>query len=317
MGNKKIGIIIIIIFLILAIFGGTFTYLFLATDIFKGKKQLFFKYASQAIEQTEGIVDSKTLENYKNEMNRESYETNTSVNFKYSEGGEISSGYNSLNINMKTQKENQYNYKNAQILFGDKSIVQVEGIQSESLYGIRFTNIFNQFVTLQDGKNIAGLDLTDENLAKIKSIIEDDKDFYAGILFSKQDYQILKEKYLKIIVEALNDGTFLKQGNSVITIDSKTVKNTAYSCELNGLQVQNLVIKLLNELKNDELILNKVNNLLNDTKKYDDYINNMLRSAEDMEFPSLKITVYEQKRKCSKNFNRYRGKFIYYRKINY
>lgn len=60
---------------------------------------------------------------------------------------------------MKTQKEDKYNYKNAQILFGDRSIVQVEGIQSENLYGIRFTNIFNQFVTLNECKNINGLDL--------------------------------------------------------------------------------------------------------------------------------------------------------------
>ena len=134
------------------------------------------------------------IEKYKDEMNKESFETDTTVNFKYSEGGEVSSGYNNLNINIKTQKENQYNYKNAQILFGDKSIVQVEGIQSENLYGIRFTNIFNQFVTLQDGKNIAGLNLTDKDLSKMKSVIEDDKDFYDGILFSKQDYQTLKEK---------------------------------------------------------------------------------------------------------------------------
>ena len=297
MRDKKIGVIIIIIFLIIAIIGGIFAYLFLATDTFKGKKQLFFGYAEQAIEQVEGIADSQTLEKYKDEMNKESFETDTTVNFKYSEGGEVSSGYNNLNINIKTQKENQYNYKNAQILFGDKSIVQVEGIQSENLYGIRFTNIFNQFVTLQDGKNIAGLNLTDKDLSKMKSVIEDDKDFYDGILFSKQDYQTLKEKYLQIIVDALSNGTFLKQGKSVVTIDSKAVKTNAYSCELNSLQVQNLVIKLLNELKNDDIILDKVGNLLNDTKKYEDYINNILRNAEDTEFPGMKITIYEQNKK--------------------
>ena len=43
MRDKKIGVIIIIIFLIIAIIGGIFAYLFLATDTFKGKKQLFFE----------------------------------------------------------------------------------------------------------------------------------------------------------------------------------------------------------------------------------------------------------------------------------
>lgn len=293
MRGKKIGIIIIIILIVL-ILAGIFTYLFIATNIFKSKQQLFYEYTAKAIEQIEQMADSKTLENYKKEMNNNNFETNTTVDFKYSEGGEVSSGYNNLNINIKTQKENEYNYKNAQILFGDKSIVQVEGIQENNLYGIRFTNIFNQFVTLKNGKNIEGLSLTDENLGMIKDIIEDNEEFYNGILFTKQDYQELKEKYMQIIVEALNTGTFYKQSKSVITVNSQTVKTTAYSCQISGLQVQNLVIKLLNTLKNDDIIVEKVKKLLNDSKKYEDYVEELLRNAEDTEYSDMKVTIYEQ-----------------------
>lgn len=294
MRGKKIGIIIIIIFFVVAVLGGIFAYLFLATDTFKGNKQIFLKYLSQTVEQVEEVKNSKILENYKDRLNLDKYETNTSVDFKYSEGGEVSSGYNNLSINMQTQKDEQYNYKKAQILFGDKSIVQVEGIRSENLDGIRFTDIFNQFVTLQDGKNINGLNLTDENLIMMKNIIEDNQEFYEEILFTNQDYESLKEKYLNIIGNALNDGTYTKQKNSIITINSQTVKSTAYSCQLNGMQVQNLVIKLLNTLKSDDIILNKVNNILNDTKKYEDYITELLRNAEDTEFSNIKVTVYAQ-----------------------
>ena len=280
--------------MIVLILAGIFTYLFIATNIFKSKQQLFYEYTAKAIEQIEQMADSKTLENYKKEMNNNNFETNTTVDFKYSEGGEVSSGYNNLNINIKTQKENEYNYKNAQILFGDKSIVQVEGIQENNLYGIRFTNIFNQFVTLKNGKNIEGLSLTDENLGMIKDIIEDNEEFYNGILFTKQDYQELKEKYMQIIVEALNTGTFYKQSKSVITVNSQTVKTTAYSCQISGLQVQNLVIKLLNTLKNDDIIVEKVKKLLNDSKKYEDYVEELLRNAEDTKYSDMKVTIYEQ-----------------------
>ena len=68
MRGKKIGIIIIIIILIIAIVAGVTTYLFLKTDVFKGKNQVFFKYMSQVVEQVEEIANSKTLENYKKEM---------------------------------------------------------------------------------------------------------------------------------------------------------------------------------------------------------------------------------------------------------
>ena len=84
MRGKKIGIIIIITILIIAIVAGVTTYLFLKTDVFKGKKQVFFKYMSQVVEQVEEIANSKTLENYKKEMINDKYETNTSIDFKYS-----------------------------------------------------------------------------------------------------------------------------------------------------------------------------------------------------------------------------------------
>ena len=44
MRGKKIGIIIIVILLIIAIFAGIITYLFLNTDVFLGKNQVFSKY---------------------------------------------------------------------------------------------------------------------------------------------------------------------------------------------------------------------------------------------------------------------------------
>ena len=59
MRGKKIGIIIIIIFFVVAVLGGIFAYLFLATDTFKGNKQIFFKYLSQTVEQVEEVKNSK------------------------------------------------------------------------------------------------------------------------------------------------------------------------------------------------------------------------------------------------------------------
>lgn len=40
--------------------------------------------------------------------------------------------------------------------------------------------------------------------------------------------------------------------------------------------------------------MSKVGNLMNDTKKYENYFNNLLRQAEDTEFSNLKVTIYKQ-----------------------
>lgn len=297
MRGKKIGIIIIVILLIIAIFAGIITYLFLNTDVFLGKNQVFSKYLIQGISQIEDVMKSESIKQYISMLNDETCETNTKLDFKYSEGGEISSGYNNLSMNMKTQKDQQYNYKNLQILFGDISVIQVESIKQDDLDGIRFTNIFKQFLTFKDGKNIEDSDLTNEEVETMKKVIEDDKEFYSGILFSKEDYENIKNKYLQIFADAMKQGEFSKQNNSVITIDSKTEKTTAYSCKLSSIQVQNLIIKILNNLQNDDIILEKVQNLLGDSKKYKEYVEKILRDAEDTEYPEVNITTYVQDRK--------------------
>lgn len=297
MRDKKIGIIVVIIVLIIAILAGIFTYLFLKTDIFLGKSQGFFKYLTQELEQVENVAKSETLNNYIKKFGEDSCETTTKVDFKYSEGGEVSSGYNNLSMNMKTQKDEQYNYKNLQILFGDVSVIQVESINQDDLDGIRFTNIFRQFLTFKDGKNIEESNLTDDEVNKMKKVIEDDKEFYGSILFSKEDYENLKSKYMQVFVDAMKQGEFSKSNNTVITINSKTEKTTAYSCKLNSIQVQNLMIKLFNNLKNDEIILGKVESLLGSSKKYEEYVEKKLRDAEDTEYPEVNITTYVQNRK--------------------
>lgn len=297
MRGKKIGIIIIVILLIIAIFAGIITYLFLNTDVFLEKNQAFSKYLIQGISQVEDVMKSESIKKYISMLNDETCETNTKLDFKYSEGGEISSGYNNLSMNMKTQKDQQYNYKNLQILFGDISVIQVESIKQDDLDGIRFTNIFKQFLTFKDGKNIEDSDLTNEEVETMKKVIEDDKEFYSGILFSKEDYENIKNKYLQIFADAMKQGEFSKQNNSVITIDSKTEKTTAYSCKLSSIQVQNLIIKILNNLQNDDIIVEKVQNLLGDSKKYKEYVEEILRDAEDTEYPEVNITTYVQDRK--------------------
>ena len=92
MRGKKIGIIIIVILLIIAIFAGIITYLFLNTDVFLGKNQVFSKYLIQGISQIEDVMKSESIKKYISMLNDETCETNTKLDFKYSEGGEISSG---------------------------------------------------------------------------------------------------------------------------------------------------------------------------------------------------------------------------------
>ena len=96
MKKNKILVITIIVFLILAITGGAFAYLYVKTDIFKSGKELFGKYFSQEIDRIQKMTDFETISVYQNLNNENKYESITNVKTTYSEGGEISNPLNNL-----------------------------------------------------------------------------------------------------------------------------------------------------------------------------------------------------------------------------
>ena len=292
--SKKVAIIIILIILIIGICGGVFAYLFLATDTFKSEKELFFNYLTQNVETIKEIANSKTLENYNNLKNGQTYEENTTANIKYAEGGEISSPYNNLSMTLKNQKDTDYNYKDFNIIFEEQSAVQIEGIQNSGNYGIRFSNLLRQFVSLENGQKIDGLEIEDEKLEALNAIIVDDSTYFQDMIFSKQELQSLESKYITVISQILSQGSFSKQSKSTITVGSQSIQTTAYSVDLTGYQFQNLIIEILNNLKIDDTIIGKIEAISESSENYVNTIDSKIRQVEDKDFKAVKIVVYEK-----------------------
>ena len=293
--SKKVAIIVILIVLIIGICGGVFAYLFLATDTFKDEQELFFNYLSQNFEKTKNIINLKTIENYKNIKNGATYEENSTISVKYSEGGEISNPYNNLSINLKNQKDNDYNYKDFKVLFEEQNAIEIEGIQIAGTYGVRFTNLLKQFVTLLNGEKIDGLDVEDETLEKMKAIISDDSSYFQSMMISKQELQELENKYLTVITQILSQGTFSKQSKVQTTVGTENIETKAYSVELSAYQFQNLLIELLNNLKIDDVILGKIEAISGSSQNFVDTLDNKIREIEDKDFKPVKITLYVNK----------------------
>lgn len=290
--SKKVAIIVILIVLILGICGGVFAYLFLATDTFKDEQELFFNYFSQDLEKTKELLKLKTIENYQTLKSNATYEENNTINVKYAQGGEISNPYNNLSISLKNQKDNDYNYKDFKILFEEQSAIQIEAIKKADTYGIRFSNLLKQFVTLLNGERIDGLDIDDETLVKMKAIIEDDSSYFQNMIISSQELQNLENKYLTVITQSLKQGVFSKQANVVITIGTENIETNTYSVDLTAYQFQNLLIELLNNLKIDEIIMGKIEAISGSSQNFVNTIDNLIRQVEDKDYKPVKITLY-------------------------
>ena len=293
MKSKKILIITLIIILVLAVAGTVFAYLFIATDTFKGDKELFAKYISQNSETLEKFTDLQTKKVYEGLKDEEKYESDTEIKATYSEGGEVSNPINNLSAKINIQKDNteDYFYADGQISYGNEKYLEAEAIKDQEAYGVRFTDIVKQFVTVKNDRKLGEVakDLGTDSvtLEKIMDVI-DGKENATEEIVSKEDVQKIKDKYMNIITNAVSNGTFSSNKDAKITYNNNTVSAKAYTVSLTSEQVEGMIVEILNNLKEEDKI----------GEKYQDKINDIISNITDeKEIPAVKITVYEQNKK--------------------
>lgn len=288
--NKKL-IIVISIVLALAVASAVVAYLYLMTDVFKSNKELFAKYFSQNTEVFQRITDFQTIEVYENLKNENKYESNTNIKMINSEGGEVSDPLNNLSLTLDVQKndEEQYLYADGKILYDEEEYLEAEVIKQQELYGVRFTDAIQQFITVKKDENIeeiaTDIGITVDQLGTLINIIDGTES-----IITTEQIDTLKNKYLNIITTAISNGTFKKQKNAMITYNNVTTETNAYSVELNSDQVREVLIEVLNSVKTEKEILEKL--------PIDIDIEGVINSINQRaEMPGIKVTVYEQEEK--------------------
>lgn len=302
MKGKKILVIVIIIVAVLAVAGTVFGYLFLKTDLLKSNKELFAKYVNQNFDSFKEISNLKIIDTYKNLKNEDKYESNSELNVIYSEGGEVSSPYNNLKAKLNIQKDDEQNYYYAdgQVLFADEEYLESEIIKENEIYGVRFSDVVKQFVGIKNDENL-------ENVAKdigidsiyLESIIDiiDGTREASDEVISQKDRTEIKDQYSKIITDVVIQGNFSKQKNPVITYNNASIKTNAYTVTLTSQQVEDMIVKILNNAKQDTSILDKFSGYF-DEDNFKNQIDDLIdKITNELEIPSAKITVYENNKK--------------------
>ena len=294
--SRKILIIVIIIIMILAITSAVGIYLYMKTDFLKSDKELFEKYIMQDIQDIQEMTQSNIYQTYKDLKVQDIYESNTDININYSEGGEISNPLNDFTISYVEQKENEYNYRNAKILFQEESYFEVEGIKNEELYGIRFPNEIKQYLSIRntdDAQYLEELGINEEVLLNIIQILNNDN-LLINEIFTEDEIKTLENTYFNIIKTNIENASFSSQKNVLITINNNTLKANSYIATLQPNQVQEIINQLLTTIETDEIILNKIDMFGLNTEEFvtkiDEYLENL---GIDEQLPTVKITVYE------------------------
>lgn len=287
--NNKKKIIIISIFVIVLLLIAGVVFAFVATDMFKSNKDLFFRYASQLLDEENGFKDSK-LSQYNKKKKNSSYEFI----------GEISTVINSETIdkttlqqidNMNISLAGNVDIKNDQtealvkVNYTDKAFLPIYYKNSNGICGIKFPDILQKYFAVKNdnltsfiSKLGLNIDLSNIDMSKLFS--------------SNGESSILSQKYYDLIKENLQDCTFLKVTG---------MNSDGYTLEVSNKKLQEIIVKILEELSKDAETLTKVNSMFGTSFKSSD-ISQMTSLVNAFQVSSGKstITLYQKDGKLNK-----------------
>ena len=300
--KKRRTLIVVIIAVILLIIEVACVLLYVNTDMFKSSQTLFLKYTGKGIENL-GTITQVISNEYDEQLETNPYTSNTQIKVNYIEnlGTTAESTENSINslqltIDGQTNKQEQYDYKDIKLLKDNNQEMQVEYIQENNNYGLRFSDLFNQFAMIENSnlKNLyKNMGYTDEEVANIPDSISINENLFNDINFSSEEIETLKEKYLNVITQNISKDNFSKLSNQNITINNQSYIADGYALTLTKEQLNNMYVNLLETLKQDEIILGKIDNLQNKINTINLYQQNSTINIKDEFVNSINQKIQE------------------------
>ena len=254
---KKRYLIMIIIAIVLVIcLGAGLAFAYFATDLLKNNKQIFSKYFSKNNEILELFNDSD-LKSYAEKQKQNAYTSEgsikTNVTFPDSSQKQIANALQNCNItfNSKTDIANNYMYSNIKANYSQSQALNIQLLRNNDVYAFKVDDVLAKFLGVQNNnlKELAGkLGIPQEQISSIPNKI-DLSEVQSLNVFTNDDISGLKEKYFQIVTDNLKDDMFSKEKSNEYSI---------YTLTLNTEQSKNILSKLMETLKNDDLLKNKM-----------------------------------------------------------
>lgn len=304
--GKVIIAIIIIVLLVIAI--GIGAYLYLATDVFKGNKELFFKYVAKNGEAFEMLVKDEPKEQIQRIL-QDKYTTegiityNLETNDAQIANEAIPVNNFSIEYNAKTDNTNNRESLQATLKYLTNDLFTLKYLRNDDLYALKSDEVINKYLAF-DNNNLkefaSKMGITDTSVIpnKIETI-----DFEKLLSIDEETKNALITKFVQIINEEVSKENYKSQKDVTIKVEDKEITTTAYSLELSEKEIINIIIKLVNELKMNDTILSMIVEkvkivdsttilTIEELKYAMQEIESNLKSIEASEEKVLKLTVY-------------------------
>ena len=295
--NTKILLILIIIIVIIILAGVGI--LVFATDIFKSDKEMFFKYMSDIGDSKKGFIDDG-LKQYFEKKNNTPYndEGEFSVNISSDNEQKKFENVNNFNISFSGQVDtaNSKAAQNISLNYSNDVKFPINYKQIENKIGLQTKYVGSKFVAIETEK----LNKLSEDLDDVESYGEmvDKLQKMGKVELTEDEKSHIKDTYITVINQQLEKDKFSKVKESDMS---------GYKLSLTGTDLQNVLVKLLETLKNDQTTVDKLNEYLkiqkNSAKITASQIDDAIKSIkDDTDFSdkNFEIAVYQKNRDVCK-----------------
>ena len=264
-----------------------------STDIFKGNKELFFKYITQIGDSEEGFIDPQISKYYEKQKNTPYKDEGTiSLNITSSSNQQQYENANNMNLTFSGQVNNANNQaeQNISLNYSDSVNFPLIYRKDGDVVGIQTSYIGSKFIATNLNTENATEEI--EDLSKLQEL--------SDVKLSADDLQYIKNTYLNALTTQLQDSYFSK---------IEEANNKGYKLTLNGENLKSILLSLLETLKNDQRTLDKLNEyaktIRNSARISVSNIDDMIKDinnedSSEISDLNIEITVYQNNKKTNK-----------------
>ena len=264
--KKKIPLIILAIIIITSIIA---IYLYCCTDLFKTPQEQFWSSLSKASKITGDKTYSEALNEIRN-LKEKSYTLKGDAKFNISSTEEdeevqkIADAFSKIQISYDMNVVGKKNKEKGILNFGfdNKQVLSVDYLRDNDLFGIKIGEVYDKYISIEN-KNLKQLaEKYEVDSTEIPDKIEfiDMHDLYD---ISEEEIQHINDLIVGTLKNEIPEECYSVNENVETDILGEKAKTKEYKIELSAKQIDDIAIKLLENAKRDEVILNLIVNKYN------------------------------------------------------
>lgn len=302
---KKIRILIITLIIILVLGCATFATLYFATDMFKSDKDMFYKYVSQIT--LKEFIDLDGYNNYNKRLGNDVHTSKGEISIEVMQDGETAID-EKFEYSSQTDPKNKLASSNIDFKRDGKSLLTVDYLRNEELYGLKFKDLVSQYIVVKNNnlKEFASkLGIEDTSIPNKIELFDYD---YSEII-NEEELKQITDKYINIMTSEISDESYSKIAKGNITLGDTTIQADGYKVTIDLKTLQAIFVKVVATMQNDEQVFNLLNSIAKSIDQeidFEEYKENLQIIKETLSeelkenSENITISVYKQGKKTVK-----------------